>query len=50
MIKLTKEEMKKVMGGNEPPISCDNIACARKSSDTVGLCGCTDGGQCVCVS
>ena len=50
MKKLSKEEMKKVIGGLEVPVACDPVACEAKSSPTLGTCLCTKAPQCVCVS
>lgn len=47
---LSKDEMKKVMGGVEdPPLGCDQKACEAKSNSNLGDCSCNKHGLCLCV-
>ena len=47
---LTRSQLKQILGGDGGSgAGCDNVACAKKSSDTLGLCACSEGGQCLCV-
>ncbi|MBN9351111.1 MAG: hypothetical protein J0H55_10555 [Chitinophagaceae bacterium] len=52
MQKLSKEEMKKIMGGFAEPPKCDKETCEAKSNDEL-TCFCADSGalkgNCLCV-